>query len=127
MRIAGKKVRLGTQTAAFVERRMRFALTRFAPMIDDVVVTLGDEAGPRGAPAKSCRVAVRLQRKGSIVVDSTDASFETAASRAADRAGRSVARQINRKRQVKQYHRRRYSNDIVQAQKKSKNSVNGLA
>lgn len=114
MRISGKKVPLGEQTTAFVERRMRFALTCFAPMIDDVVVTLGDEAGPRGAPAKKCRVAVRLQRSGSVVVDSTDISFETAASRAAERASRTVARQLHRKRQISQYHRRRSSGEIFE-------------
>ncbi len=114
IKIWGKKVAQREQTEAFVERRLRFALTRFTPMIDGVVVTLGDEAGPHGAPAKKCRVTVNLQRRGSIVVDSTDTTFESAASRAAERAGRSVARHIERNRRSRQDRRRRSSAETVE-------------
>ena len=71
MRISSRKVLLENQTEAFVERRMRFALTRFAPLIDEVEVTLRDEAGPRGAPAKFCLVEVRLQRSSAVIAEST--------------------------------------------------------
>ena len=96
LHVLGRKTFLGPQTEAFVERQMRSELTRFAPMIDDVVVTLGDEAGLPGAPVKNCQVAVHLQRCGSVVADSTNFSYEAAASRAAERAVRSVARRLHR-------------------------------
>jgi hypothetical protein len=115
MRISSRKEPLDVQTEAYVERRMRFALTRFAPLVDEVEVTLRDETGPRGAPAKTCRVAVRLQRSGAVIAESTDASFESAASRAAERASRTVARQLHRKRHIKQYYRRRTPDEGVGA------------
>ena len=105
--IAEKNAALHEDERLIVERRMRFALTRFAPAIKDVSVTLTDESGPHGSPAKRCQVVIGLRPTGSVVVDATDDGFEMAASRAADRAGRTVARQLERKRHYKKYQRRR--------------------
>lgn len=90
-----------------VERQLRFALTRFSPSVTDVSVTLSDESGPKGAPARKCQILVRLRPKGSIVVEATDGTFDTAVARAADRAGRSVARHLEKKRHARKYQRRR--------------------
>ena len=107
LNICERKMALPKNDRKVVERRMRFALTRFAPSIRHISVTLTDEGGPHGPPAKRCQIVIGLLPTGSVVVEATDDLFETAASRAADRAGRTVARQLERRRHNKKYQRRR--------------------
>jgi len=108
-KFASTNVKAPPKTRRAVERRLRFALTRFAPSIQAVSVALIDESGPHGAPAKKCRITVDTRDSGSVTVQSIDETFEVAASRAADRAWRSVARQLERRRDASRYHRRRAS------------------
>ena len=105
--ISSTNAHLSTGTMATAERYMRFALTRFSPLIRDVAVKFSDESGPKGAPTKKCQIVVRLREGGSVVVDATDRQLDAAASTAADRASRSVARQLERKRHNKKFQRRR--------------------
>ena len=49
------------ELTAHVERRLRFALTRFSGRIGRVNVFLTDQNGPRGGIDKTCRIVVRLR------------------------------------------------------------------
>lgn len=104
---------LNSQTLALVERRMRFALTRFSPIINGVSVSLIDESGPHGAPTKKCLIAVRLTSQKPLIVEGVGESHLAAASQAADRIQRSVARQLHRRRDAKRYQRRRSRRQMV--------------
>ena len=81
-----------------VERRMQFALGRFAPEVAHVTVRLSDENGPRGGVDKRCHLTVRGPRLSTVVIDERSAVVEAAIDLAADRAGRAVARLLDRRR-----------------------------
>ena len=79
-----------------VRKRLEFALGRFTGRVRSLHVTLKDLNGPRGGLDKHCRIAIRLERRGRlIVIDDLDAEPEVAISRAAERASRAVTRAID--------------------------------
>jgi putative sigma-54 modulation protein len=79
-----------------IERRLRFALSRFAIRIEKVVVFLHDHNGPKGGIDKVCRVLVKARGCGMIMATVADTDWFVAVDRATSRVGRSVARQIER-------------------------------
>ncbi len=96
--IRGVKYDLGDDLAEFIERRLRFALGRFAGRIDRVSIRLSDVNGPRGGVDKRCRITVALTPRGVVrVAGSGDDPFALVA-RAAKRAGRTVHRALGRRR-----------------------------
>ena len=98
--IRARNLELTRALQAHAERRLQFALGRFGSRIDRVVVRLADLNGPGGGVDKRCRIAVGLIRSKSVVVDDRDADLYTAVDRAADRAGRCVARLLTRDREL---------------------------
>src|SRR3954466_7046464 len=81
-----------------IERRLRFALGRFAARIHRWTVRLTDVNGPRGGIDKRCRIAVALVPRGVVMVEgSGDDAFALIAD-TATRAGRSVRRALERRR-----------------------------
>lgn len=91
-----KQLSLSDADRETVIRRLQFALSRFAPDIREVRVHGSDQNGPKGGIDKNCRVTVQLHGGGVVNVTDDDADFLVAASRAADRVGRAVARMIER-------------------------------
>ena len=82
-----------------VDRRVRYGLSRFGPVIRAVHVTLADVNGPKGGIDKLCRLRLRTGAGSSIVVEQADQRIERALDTAVDRAGENVARQLDRGRQ----------------------------
>ncbi len=80
----------------YIERRLRFALTRFDAKIHRTTVVLEDTNGPRGGVDKSCSIHVKLQRASSVKITDQDADLARCVARAAERAGRAVRRAIER-------------------------------
>ena len=80
------------------KRRLRFALTRHSDRIQRVVVRLGDENGPRGGVDKFCCIQVYLVDAPMAIIKNIDPDLHTAIDRAADRAGRVVAKHLERSR-----------------------------
>ena len=78
------------------ERRLRFALTRTGEGIRSVSLTLGDINGPRGGCDKTCSVRIARHNRPVLVIGQTAEDMYAAIDRAADRAGRALAREINR-------------------------------
>ena len=81
-----------------IERRLRFALSRFAVRIEKIVVFLHDQNGPKGGIDKVCRVLVKVRGCGIIMSVVADTDWIAAVDRATSRISRSVARQIERRR-----------------------------
>ncbi len=77
-------------------RRLRFALTRSDEHVRWVAVHLGDINGPRGGRDKRCRIRVMLKGRPDVVIDDVETDLYAAIDRAANRAGRSVARCVAR-------------------------------
>lgn len=116
--VSGDRVKVTTALREYIDRCLHFALGRFAPVIDHVSVRVGDVNGPRGGIDKHCQIVVKLQAAGSnpIATNDKDEDLRAAVARASNRAGRTVARAIERKRGKRAYQRRRQLvEDVSQA------------
>lgn len=79
-----------------IERRLRFALSRFGSRIQKVVVFLQDSNGPRGGIDKICRVLVKTRGVGVVVASVSDSQWFAAVDRVTNRIGHSVSRHLER-------------------------------
>lgn len=79
--------------------RLRFALAHGAEMIGRVTVRLSDINGPRGGADKRCHIHLAVAHQSDVVIDEIQADMYVAIDRAAGRAGRALARQIERQRE----------------------------
>ena len=84
------------------ERRLQFALGWADEHLRQVSVRLSDENGPRGGEDKRCRIQITFRGAPSVVISDIEADLYVAIDRAADRAGRSVARRLERQRDYRQ-------------------------
>lgn len=109
--LTGKNVALPNDLRDLIERRFDFALSRFSDMVDRVNVAVVDENGPKGGVDKMCRVLVHIRGLEDVKVIERDADVPAAASRAAERVGRAVARALVKRRQLPRYQRRRDARD----------------
>lgn len=92
------RIEVSDSIHAYVERRLGFALGRFADVVENVVVSLADINGPRGGIDKSCRMRVTLiGHKTPVIADVLDVEIRAAIDMAAERVGRAVARQLDRR------------------------------
>ena len=79
-------------------RHMYFALGRFSNDVRSAGVHLTDTNGPRGGADKECRILVNMRSGDPVVIREIDVQIHAAVARAAERAGRAVARQISLRR-----------------------------
>ena len=79
-----------------VRRRMEFTLGARGEHIQRVTVRLSDINGPRGGKDMCCQIQVVLSQMHDVVIKDTQTDLYVAIDRAFSRAGRSVARQLNR-------------------------------
>jgi putative sigma-54 modulation protein len=78
-------------------RAVLFSLGRFTDAIDRVRVSVSDVNGPRGGIDKLCRIQVDLGGLGRFIVQGMDAKAAVAVDEAAERAGRTVRRALDRR------------------------------
>lgn len=97
-------VELNAELKEHLERRLLFALTRFAPKIRNVDVYLTDHNGPRGGIGKSCHIVVRLRGATDVVTKTVDAEWFVCIDRATNRIGQNVSRTIIRQREHSSRH-----------------------
>ena len=83
----------------YIERRIGFAFSTCYRHVKLILVRLSDVNGPRGGNDKRCQLEVILPGQAVVVVD-TEADLYVAINRAASRAGRSVMRQLRRRRHI---------------------------
>jgi len=81
-----------------IERRLAFALSTRDEQIRRIRVRLTDINGPKGGEDMCCHIQVTLNGLPDVVVKDVEADLYTAIDRAADRAGRTVSRQLDRRR-----------------------------
>ncbi len=89
-----------------VERRLGFALGRFAPAISSAMVHLSDENGPRGGVDLRCRIRLHGRRLEGLIAEETATSATAAIDGAAEKIGRMVARALDRARTLQVTHPR---------------------
>ncbi len=84
-----------------VQERLAFALARFGKRIKNVTASLVDLNGPKGGVDKQCRLIVQLRPNRTVTIEETDSNICAAIARAADRAGHTVSRSLERYREAK--------------------------
>jgi len=87
---------LSDELHELLDRRLRYALSRFDSRIRQKSAVLEDINGPRGGMDKHCRITVKLHRAGEVVVHEQDADISKCITRAAERIGRAVSRALER-------------------------------
>jgi len=98
--IRARRIEVGQALRAHVDRRLRFALSRFGERIAKVTVRFQDANGARGGVDKQCHIDVALRPEGNVIVEDIDADLRVVVDRAADRASRAVERDLQRRRQA---------------------------
>lgn len=96
--IRGRDVYITETLRGHIERRLGFALGRFARRIKRVLVRVEDLNGPRGGIDKGCRVAILLAPSATVVMEDRDSDVYVAIDRVADKAGRYIGRRLKRPR-----------------------------
>lgn len=96
--IRSNLIELTDDLREIVERRVYFALSRFSPRIDRVSILLEDVSESRGGVVQQCRIVIKPQRGDELTVTATDADLQAAIAFAAERAGRVVQRDLERRR-----------------------------
>jgi len=81
-----------------IKRRLGFALSTYDEQIQRIMVRLSDINGPRGGDDKQCHMQILLRQLPDVIIEDTEADMYVAIDRAADRAGRTVARRLSRQR-----------------------------
>lgn len=85
----------------YVTRRLAYGLGQSTQHVARVMVQLLDINGPRGGADKRCRIRVKLDIPLEVVLEDTQPNLYVAVDRAAERVGRTVARNLRRRRQVR--------------------------
>ncbi|MBM3804363.1 MAG: HPF/RaiA family ribosome-associated protein [Acidimicrobiia bacterium] len=99
--IRGHLVEVAASVKELVSQRMWFALGRYQEQIEEVMVRLSDENGPKGGRDKVCRVVVSIASRR-LFVSEVAPDLPAAISRAAERIGRAVSRELERIRVFRQ-------------------------
>lgn len=95
--VRGERIKVGPELRAEVERRVYFALGRFADVIRKVEVGLADVNGPRGGIDRNSRIVVLLKPGGEVVAEATDVTVRAAIDRTCYRVKRLVVRAVERR------------------------------
>jgi ribosome-associated translation inhibitor RaiA len=98
LEISSLGLQVGREFRDSIERRLRFVLGRFGPQIGRVTVHLVASDQPRASRDKRCRIIVSLVRSGRVCVEIAEADALAAMSRAADRIGPALTRELMRRR-----------------------------
>lgn len=95
--VVGADVALNAYVCGTVERRMAYALGRFAHRIRRICVRLSDVRAPRGAD-KSCQIEIHFSRRAPIRVTAADRRMNGAITKVAHVAARQMDELCKRKR-----------------------------
>ncbi len=95
-----QKVDLPKEVNRYIARRLHFCLGRFEARIRNVTVRILDINGPRGGTDKRCRLTIHMIPSDVIVVEEVNADLFAAIDRAAERLGQSLARKVQRARDL---------------------------
>lgn len=87
-------IELTTEHRQYVQRRLGFALGRFAGRIARLTVLLSDVNGPRGGVDKCCLIRVDAGLPQPVVIRERHADLHAAVALAAERAGRALERKL---------------------------------
>ena len=83
----------------YLERRLLFALSRYAPKITKVNVYIADQNDPKGGIDKSCQIIVQMPGFTNLVAKTVDSEWIACIDRGTTRIGQNVRRALAWKRE----------------------------
>jgi hypothetical protein len=98
MDIRGINYQLDDELKNHIERRLSFAVGRFAARVQKLTVRMTDINGPRGGIDKHCRIAIDLFPRGTVMLEDRGENPFVLVTDMAKRAGRTVRRELERRR-----------------------------
>ncbi len=90
----GLNVAVSEAIRTHVERRLTFAIGRFADQVRQVNVRLSHGSAHGRGLEKRCQIEIRMRSHGPVWVDGVDSDLFTAIDLASDRIGYVLAREI---------------------------------
>lgn len=81
-----------------IDRRLTFALCRFAARIGKVDVFLADQNGPKGGLDKSALIAVRIRGMSDVMAQLVDSDWVVTIDRVTARVSQQLRRELERRR-----------------------------
>lgn len=94
--IRGSNVRVTPTLHSFVEKRVRFALSRFGERVGRVRVHLSDANGPRRGVDRICKVTTKVRGAPTLVIEQREPRLTLAVQHAVNRLARRVAHTMER-------------------------------
>lgn len=94
--ICGREIKVSERLHDHIERRVHFALERFAERIRKVRVQVRDLNGPRGGVDKSCQLVISLVPASTVVLETRASNIYAAIDCLAGRAATSIVRRLKR-------------------------------
>jgi putative sigma-54 modulation protein len=102
--ISGREVKPSNRLREHIQRRLNFALQRFAPHIRKLHVQVRDLNGPRGGVDKSCQLNIFFISGANRVLEERAPSAYQAINSLVDKAATSIARRLQRKHDHRRTH-----------------------
>ncbi len=99
LEIRNQNIEISDALRTYVERRLGFALRKYANRISRVTVRLCDLNGPRGGMDKRCQISAAVLPSQAVSLQAVDADLYAAVDRAAARLERSLAHRVGRARE----------------------------
>lgn len=96
--IATSTMDVDSDLRQWAERRVAFAMGRFADRVRRVRIVFSDVNGPRGGLDKECRVTAQMTQGEPLIAEVLDLESGAALARALDRIARQLATGWERKR-----------------------------
>lgn len=96
-----QKLDLHQEVSHYIERRLRFSLSRLVSRLRTVNVRVFDVNGPRGGIDKCCRITAHLLPSETVVLQEVDADLFAAIDRATRRISRTFTRRLTLERDVR--------------------------
>jgi len=118
LEIRGRDIEITDMLRTYVQRRLGFALDRFAERIRIVRLKVGDMNSARGGVDKRCQLAISLAHSSPITLESRASTVQGAIDRIAGKVGSLVERRFGRK-----HEQRRFRNATRQPFELSPSSV----
>jgi putative sigma-54 modulation protein len=103
LEIRGLKIKITDSLRTYAQRRLAFALDRFAERIRTVRLKLDDINGSRGGVDKRCQLAISLAHSSPITLESRASTVQGAVDRMAGKVRSSIERRFVRKQEQRRF------------------------
>jgi hypothetical protein len=98
LEIRSEGLEVGSGLRDSIRRRLRFVLGRFGSRVRRVTVHLAETNAHTGGTDKGCRIVALLVPSGRVCVEVSETDLGSALTRAAERVGPAVSRELMRRR-----------------------------